>query len=289
LLDVVLPDFDGFEVSRQLREQDATRDIPIIFLSAMNDPADQIKGFEAGCVDYITKPFDPQTILLRVRAHVSRHGTGLSQMAEIGEQVRGEERKRISREIHDELGQLLSALRMQISGISTQKDKAAEVVPSDRLDFMSTLIARAQTATKDIVAGLRSPEFDLDLVPALKWQVEEFIKNTDVPCQLNVSSEVVNLEYGHTLALVRIVQEALTNVMRYAHATEVEVRLSYLESHLILAVRDNGVGFDQEEVKDNEQSFGLAGIQERADMLGGVLRVTSRLDHGTIVNVIIPV
>jgi len=129
----------------------------------------------------------------------------------------------------------------------------------------------------------------LDLVPALKWQVEEFIKNTDVPCQLNVSSEVVNLEYGHTLALVRIVQEALTNVMRYAHATEVEVRLSYLESHLILAVRDNGVGFDQEEVKDNEQSFGLAGIQERADMLGGVLRVTSRLDHGTIVNVIIPV
>jgi len=74
LLDVVLPDFDGFEVSRQLREQDATRDIPIIFLSAMNDPADQIKGFEAGCVDYITKPFDPQTILLRVRAHVSRHG-----------------------------------------------------------------------------------------------------------------------------------------------------------------------------------------------------------------------
>lgn len=284
LLDTVLPDFDGYEVSRQLRETDSTREIPIVFLSATNDPQDQVKAFESGCVDYITKPFDPETTLIRIQSHLTQPVDD-AELADIDGQVRDDERKRISREIHDELGQLLSALRMQISGIKAQKDDVKNL-PEDKLHFISTLVEKAQTATKDIVAGLRSPAYDLNLVDAVKWQIDEFIRNTKIPCDLSVSDEVVSLDHGHTLTITRIVQEALTNVMRYANATEVEVKLLHFENHLILVVRDNGDGFDMTDKK--ESSFGLVGIKERAEMLGGVARVVSKPDYGTFINVIIP-
>lgn len=289
LLDTVLPDFDCDEIFRQLQETPNMCHTPIIFVGYEDSISQREKALKAGGVDYITNPLDPQKVLVSICSYLPLEGSqDKTTVTVLERQVRDDERKRLSREIHDELGQLLSALRMQVSGIELRGGPANDM-PDDRLKFISTLVEKAQTATQDIVSGLRSPAVDLNLVSALQWQVDEFVKNSGVACDFSVSNNNINLEHEHTLALTRIVQEALTNVMRYAEATEVEVKLSHLENHLILVVRDNGVGFDVGVSKEEKQSFGLVGIQERTQMMGGVAKVDSRPGHGTLVNAIIPI
>jgi signal transduction histidine kinase len=296
LLDIMMPDMDGYEVCRRLHESPETCNIPIIFVTAKHDSWDQAQGFSSGGVDYITKPFDLLVVRARVRTHVNlgiterrlqESRTQIRELAAHREKVRENERKHIAREMHDELGQLLSSLHLQVQIVRAQ---FGEGIPAmgEKLQYMMNLLDKTQQVVRDITSALRPAALDMGLVSALEWQAQEFSTQTGIPCSLHVTTGDIHLDDDQAVAILRIVQESLTNVMRHADASEVEIQLNKQEGCWALQVRDNGAGFSSQS-NNKKKSFGLVGIQERALMLGGCATITSAPQQGTVLNVRIPI
>jgi len=202
------------------------------------------------------------------------------------EQVREEERKYIAREVHDELGQILTGLRMSISYLEHQLVNHSPQWP-EYLEEAKTLSKEAMAVVKNVASSLRPAVLDVGIVAALEWLAGRFGSNTNIHCNVHVPAHDVELEEAHSIALFRIAQEALTNVARHAKATRVDILLDREGQDYVLRVRDNGHGFDTTTKKVN--SFGLMGIRERALLLNGTFEIHSRPGSGTEIAVRIPV
>lgn len=201
------------------------------------------------------------------------------------ERMREEDRKYIAREIHDELGQLLAALHLEISLLKSE-DHQSDRVESIRRN-MSELVHMAGQSVHNVAEHLRPASLGLGIVTALKKLTCEFRKHSGVSCILQLKEEPIQLDEDQTVAIFRIVQESLTNVARHAEASCVEITLSQSANDLIVEVRDNGKGFDAENAT-KKKSFGLLGMRERAAVLGGDIHIKSSRQHGTAVRVRIP-
>ncbi|MBL7858448.1 MAG: PAS domain S-box protein [Cyclobacteriaceae bacterium] len=203
------------------------------------------------------------------------------------EQVREDERTRIAREVHDELGQQLTGLKMDASWLS-KKISSEQTIIQDKLSGMLSLMDHTVKTIRRISSDLRPGILDdLGLVAALEWQSAEFEKKYEIACIFK--SEVDDLKTERQLAttVFRIYQEALTNVARHAKATQVESTFQKTSTHMILTVQDNGQGFDDKEVR-NKGTLGLIGMRERALMVGSELNIKSKKGAGTIVKLQIP-
>ncbi|SFC95334.1 Two component regulator propeller [Collimonas sp. OK412] len=202
------------------------------------------------------------------------------------EQSREEERKHLTREIHDELGQYLSALRM---GVSVVGMEFGEKNPSlqGKIQRLVSLVDGTIRVVRNIVSALRPGALDMGIVSALEWLVEEFSENTGIPCTLRVCEETITLDDKRATTIFRIVQESLTNIGRHAEASQVGIRLERKDQHYLLEVCDNGKGFDPALRK--KKSFGLVGIRERASMLDGHADIISVPNVGTTIKVFIPI
>jgi len=208
------------------------------------------------------------------------------------EQLREEERARVAREIHDELGQALTALKIQLSWLRNQMSRQTNAPSSktllDKTDEMNIQIDQSIQAVRRIATALRPAILDaLGLVPALEWQTQEFEKRTGIVCDFYSDLETVSLGAEAITAIFRIVQESLTNVMRHAQATCVHVRVENPEERLIVTIEDDGIGI-QEAKHEVPQSFGLLSMRERALLLGGDLQITGIVNRGTTVRLQIP-
>lgn len=210
----------------------------------------------------------------------------LRELAARNEAVREEERKRLTREIHDELGQYLSALRLGISVIGMQFGEGNPALKEKILNMVKLVDAMIKVV-RNVVSALRPAAIDMGISSALEWLVDEFKARTGVPCELRVCDGDFPLEEKRAIQVFRIVQESLTNIGRHAEATEVGIKLDRNATHYFLEVRDNGQGFDPAIRK--KKSFGLVGIRERALMLGGDLDITSAPDRGTAIKVCFPI
>lgn len=202
------------------------------------------------------------------------------------ERMREEDRKYIAREIHDELGQLLAALHMEISLLKyggSNRNKRVEAVRRN----MSELVDKANQSVRNVAEHLRPASLGLGIVSALIKLAAEFEKHNGVSCTLQLMEEPTDLDEDQTVAIFRIVQESLTNVARHAEATNVEINLSRSANALIIRVRDNGKGFESENAA-KKRSFGLLGMRERAVGLGGTIHISSSRQQGTTVCVRIP-
>ncbi|MDO9094241.1 MAG: histidine kinase [Rubrivivax sp.] len=194
------------------------------------------------------------------------------------------ERRRIARELHDELGQSLSALKLELSAC-VDDDLLQHY--RDRVDGMLKRLDGIMASVRRIAVDLRPQMLDdLGLGPAVEWLVHDFGRHTGLRCTTQID-EVGGLGDSVATALFRMVQEALTNVLRHARATEVSVELRLRDGRAELSVRDNGVGLQDEDVPHDSQ-FGLLGMQERADMLGGRLHLKSTRGGGTCVCMELP-
>ncbi|MGG2398298.1 PAS domain S-box protein [Pseudomonas sp. SH1-B] len=195
------------------------------------------------------------------------------------ESVREEEKARIAREVHDELGQVLTVLKLETAMCELA---CAGQIPAldERLASMKRLIAQLFQLVRDVATALRPPILDAGIASAIEWQVRRFEERTQIPCLVDVPEHPVHLPDAQAIGLFRILQEALTNVMRHAGAHSVEVRLWEQDGQLCLSVADDGKGFDCAQRKPG-QSFGLVGMQERMLMLGGQLQIDSRPGEGT--------
>jgi signal transduction histidine kinase len=206
--------------------------------------------------------------------------------------VREEERTRIAREVHDELGQMLTALKMDIDllpkRLADTHDAPVHQVVRERLTAMSEMAATMIQSVRRISAELRPSLLDdLGLSAALEWQAREFERRLGVRCHLTDESRGVVLDSACSTALFRIVQEALTNVARHASASRVEISLGPVRGGVRLRIADDGRGIHDAEVLD-PRSLGLLGIRERARLLGGEVEIHAGANGGTFVEVWIP-
>ncbi len=202
--------------------------------------------------------------------------------------VRDEERGRIARELHDELGQTLTAMRMDLHWLQAHP-RAQPADARARVASMAGLLDSTIQAVHRICADLRPPILDdFGLVAALEWQVQEFEGRTGIPCRLKTPTREPKLASGQVTAVFRIFQESLTNVTRHAKATEVSVRLTVRGGRLILEVQDDGVGIPAQRAA-SPTSLGLAGMRERALSWGGHLEVSGAPAKGTIVTLSMPI
>ena len=203
------------------------------------------------------------------------------------EAVREEERKRVAREIHDELGQSLLALKMDVSMLSAALHDASPALRG-KTQAMLDLINRTVKSVRDISSNLRPAVLDLGLVPALEWLLEEFRNHTDIPCKLKAREEDVQVSDEIATGVFRIVQESLTNVARHAHATKVDVSLTANTNVLTVKIKDNGIGIDVGSRLSKKNSFGLTGIGERISMMGGQFNIEGETGKGTTLLVTVP-
>lgn len=442
LLDIRMPGIDGYEACRRLKDDDRLRDIPVIFISALSDTEDKLAAFASGGVDYVSKPFQAEEVLARVRTHVQLRrmqvnlgslidarteelrnacdalaarerefralgenlpdnivrydlngrmvyvnpalertlgataetmlgitvrefdsagiyeayaqsvdavlATGedreiemdvvaagpsgplrevhqvrlvaergdhgqvvgvlaigrditamkmaecrlresydlLKELTSRRETAREEERKRIAREIHDELGQQLTALRLKVNVLNLQFGEAAPALREAFAGLLGMVDKTIQVA-RNVSTALRPAALNMGIVPALDWLADEFQSNTGIACKLGPMPHEPALDEDRAIALFRIAQEALTNVARHAQATRVSITLEVEDGCYVLEIADNGVGFDPGEAR--LRKFGLVGMRERMLSVGGEATIDSAPGRGTRVRVSIPI
>ncbi len=312
LLDVRMPDIDGYEVCRRLKSDPRTHDVPVIFLSALRETEDKVLAFQLGAVDYISKPYQSAEVLARVGTHVElrrlqarleelvqertaqfrqaetklrESELQLQELAGFLQTVREEERTRIARELHDELGQALTALRIDLNWI---RPRCAGLEPSvtDRLASAFRLVERTVDALRRISEDLRPGMLDdLGLAAAIEHHVAQFTEHTGIPCALAMNREEFDIDDKLATAVFRLVQEALTNVARHAAAGRVAVRIDDQDGTIRLSVQDDGCGFA---LPANKKTFGLLGMRERVKTLKGRLEIDSAPGRGTRIEAWIP-
>lgn len=201
--------------------------------------------------------------------------------------VKEEEAKRIAREIHDELGQALTALKMDLYWL-VPRLSSDQTPLRDKISKMSKLIDTTVQSVRRISSELRPGILDdFGLSAAMEWQSKEFKDRTGIQCDFISEPESIVLDPDRSVAIFRIFQETLTNIVRHANATVVDVRLEENNSKVGLMVRDNGKGISENELLDS-RSFGVIGMNERVNDLGGELIIHGLPDKGTTVSVRIP-
>jgi signal transduction histidine kinase len=319
VLDIKMPDMDGYEVCQRLKENQQICDIPVIFVSALDEVFDKVKAFTSGGVDFIQKPFQVEEVLARIEnqlmirrlqlqlqdqnQQLQETQTNLLQALEqerslkqrIEEMAAIEERNRIAREIHDSLGHSLMALNVQLQA-------AASLLHSDPMQAQSFLTqaqrlgSTAMQEVRDSVRTLRTEEHTQQpLAETIAALAEEFRQVTGIIPTVHTGL-TKSVSSSESKTLYRIVQEALTNISKYAQATQVQIHLvttdrdrdfpeERLRQSICLTITDNGQGFD---LQQQITGFGLQGIQERVVALDGELHITTSPGAGCQIQVKFP-
>jgi len=200
--------------------------------------------------------------------------------------VQEQERMRVAREIHDDLGQLLTALKMDVIGLMERTPPAPELAPM--IDRIGLTLENAVTAVQRISSELRPSVLDdLGLFAAIEYETQAFEERTGIECELSIPENPPAVGKAAATAIYRMVQEALTNVARHSRATRAQIQVAAEAGDLLLEISDNGQGI-QDEGTRNQSSLGLLGIRERIEALGGNVQWVSPAGKGTRVRVRIP-
>ncbi|MBI5476524.1 MAG: PAS domain S-box protein [Ignavibacteriales bacterium] len=222
-------------------------------------------------------------------------GKSLIQMRQLSarlQSIREEESTRIAREIHDELGQTLTGIKMDIAFLEEclleKLDLKDNPVLEDKINSISDLADSAVQTIRKITTELRPVILDsMGLSAAIEWQAEEFQHHTGIICRFNPIGESLNLDKDISTAIFRIIQESLTNISRHAKATDVQIHVTKNKNHVIFEIKDNGIGIDEKYLHKLD-SFGILGMKERAMVAGGEFHITTAPGKGTTIRVSIP-
>jgi signal transduction histidine kinase len=217
---------------------------------------------------------------------LSESQESLRALAASTETARENERKHIAREVHDELGQVMTALRM---GLSLMPMQFGSNIPGlgESVDALKALVDRAIKGVRNIATVLRPEALNLGLVPAIEWLRDESLRHNHFRCQVECVGSTDPIDEMRAMLIYRIVQESLTNISRYAKANDVRILVHFSPNEIDVSINDDGCGFDPGEVMI-KKTFGLLGMRERALILGGDLMILSRPGRGTTIAVKVP-
>ena len=316
LLDVLMPDLNGFETCRRLKMQETTREIPVIFMTALTATDDKVEGFKVGGVDYVTKPLAIDEVLARIETHVlirSFHKLLESQnhmlQQEVADRKQKEahirtlsraliraqenERRRISFELHDQIAQDLAMLKI---GVDTSLNRQVEVPAGikEKISGFSKTLKAIIMSVRDLAYNLRSPLLEeFGLVPTVARFCDDFSKKTGLPIDFAYSETLKRrFDLDTEIYLFRLIQESLNNIWKHAHACQVKIELALASSTLTLRIEDDGKGFDVNKYlipAQNDKRMGLRNMKERISLLGGEIRIQSSPSQGTKLFISVPV
>jgi signal transduction histidine kinase len=301
LSDYSLPGFDGYAALNIAKER--CPEIPFVFVTGTMGEEVAIETLKNGATDYVLKTRLTRLVpavhrALREAQERADRKHAEDQLRESHKQlrslsmylqhVREEERTRIAREVHDELGQALTSCKLDASWLAHHLPRNQKELVEKAEELSARIDSTIQTVRR-ISTELRPGILDhLGLAAALEWQAQEFQTRTGIHCRVSAHLHEPGLDPELTTAFFRIFQETLTNVIRHAEATQVNVQLKEESARVILEVKDNGRGISREEISD-PRSMGLLGMRERAALLGGDFRIQPlRGGKGTRACVAIP-
>ncbi len=225
-------------------------------------------------------------IIERKRAdeEIKKSHEKLRELFELLQVIREEERKNIAREIHDELGQLLTALKIDIKWLGKRINEHELV---EKINAMTDLIDMTIQNVRRIASELRPVILDdFGLHAAILWHAKEIEKRTGIKFTITVTPEDITMNKEKSVVIYRIIQELLTNIIRHARATKVDIKLKQRDNKLFVFVKDNGIGIEE---NTDRKSFGLLGIKERVHYWQGGIQIKGKAGKGTSVKIILPV
>jgi signal transduction histidine kinase/PAS domain-containing protein len=320
--DVMMPVLDGFGLLKALREDEETRSLPVVLLSARAGEEARVEGLQAGADDYLIKPFSARELLARISARLEiarlqrdRESQLRESHAELEQKVQertqellnashelrelsnrilraqDEERRRIARELHDGAGQLLAALGMEAATIAGESDRlsprAAESVRN-----IESLIGQMIQDVRTMSHLLYPPLLDeIGLQSAVREYVRGFAERSGIQVSLDIPAELERVDREYELSLFRIVQECLTNIHRHSGSKTAQIRIARESDALRLEVCDEGGGMAPErllEIQSRGSGVGVRGMRERIRQLAGTLSIESD-NSGTRIRVVIPI
>lgn len=299
LSDFTLPSFDGraaLDAAKTMQPES-----PFILVSGTVGEEQAVEFLKAGAADCVLKDK-----LVRLAAAVRRalreasERAGRKQAEEALRALAGrlqasreEERILISREIHDELGEALTAQKLGLSWLRTRLGtRDAASIPWDqvfaKIEALSSLADATARRVRKLCSDLRPSILDdLGLVAAIEWQTHEFQSRTGIRCGISCNLEIDSLANDRSVGLFRIFQELLTNVARHSSASRVRISLKKAKASLVLQVKDNGKGIADHQIT-SKTSLGILGMRERATLLGGELAISGKPGRGTVAMVTVP-
>lgn len=297
LMDVSMPDIDGFELAGLIRQHPRFQRTAIIFISAVHlTDLDRLKGYQRGAVDYISVPVVPELLRAKVSVFAELHRQAL-QLEALNRELRrlssrlmtaqDEERRRFARDLHDGIGQELAAAKIMLDSML----QASSLENSKSIGDASEIIDGVIQQVRSMSHLLHPPLLDEGgLSSALRWFLEGVTERTGIRTSLTLQPvEFPRLTPQLERTVFRIVQEALTNVFRHSQARTSSVTLIQKEKNLVLTVRDDGKGVAEEtaQLRPGSIGVGIGGMRERAREMGGELRMINA-NPGTIVEILIP-
>lgn len=303
LVDYSLPSFNGIEAFRMVKAEYPL--IPFILVTGALSEQVALEFVEEGVDDFILKSSFkrlPSAIVnavkkkeaerekQRITMELQKSHAELMSLIERQDRAIEEERTSIARDLHDELGQVLTALKIDVSMLK-RGVLSGRPLSGIEAEFKSItdLIDRITQSVKRISRGLRPEALeDMGIVEAIRYQVQEFAKRNNIECEMHLPSMPPFIDSTVSITLFRIVQEALTNIMRHAQAKTVRVSLEVRDDVLILNVQDDGVGISVQDV-ESSKSLGLIGLRERVRSLKGRFSISGGAGDGTCITVMLPI
>jgi PAS domain S-box-containing protein len=234
----------------------------------------------------ITERMSAKAAMLEMNLNLTQARQQLRELLALNEATLENEKRHIAREVHDELGQVLTALRLDLA-LAVIRHAAHEPQLRDAFSGMKAQVDRAIQVVRNVANTLRPAALDMGLTTAIQWLCMEFTKHGEVECALHGFDEIFEIDDSRAVVIFRIVQEALTNIRKYAHAGQVDITLQRSDVELSVEIRDNGLGFDSAAVA-LRGTLGLLGMRERVIALDGRVEVHTAPGQGTTINVLIP-
>jgi len=279
LLDVKLPDMDGYEVCRQMKSDERLRGVPVIFISSPETTYDKIHAFEVGAVDYIIKPFQIDDVVARVESQLTLRR--IYEQANIIAMIH--ERERLSRDLHDAVNQTIFSISMISEMLLYQAQGGAPQLEQG--------IAQIHQLSRIALSELRILLFELRPDNLLRAKLSDLLAQLTKTLSIRVNvkvelhlNEAVQLPANVHLTFYRIAQEALNNIIKHANADEIIITLDVNKQQGQLIIQDNGQGFSPEEIESH--GFGLRNMQERAKSINAEFKMSSAPQSGTILTLL---
>jgi len=291
LMDVSMPGMDGFETAQMIHQPPRCENTPIVFVSGIHvTEGDLLKGYRLGAVDYVPVPVSPELLRGKVRvfAELHRKTRKLELLNERITLVQEEERRRIARELHDSVGQLLAAIGMNQATLQSESQKLSPGAASSLAENVA-LTEEVSKQVRTLSYLLHPPLLDeAGLAPALLCYVEGFSKRSKIDVKLEITPDLGRFPSDMEISVFRLIQECLTNIHRHSGSLTARIRIGRNESSLSVEVEDQGRGISLQNLSAIGAGVGIPGMRERLRRFGGQLQIHSD-ESGTQLRAVIPV
>jgi len=326
LLDIYMPEMDGYQVCRELKENIRTKNIPILMISAYGgDSKVRVKGLNAGADAFISKPFHMEelialvNVMLRIKdaedllrkqnnnlettitklrkaekiqknnlIQIRKYQNKLKQLNSELVLTEEKEKKAIAGYLHDGIGQTLSIAHIRLTSLlNDELNQKTKTTLKESTKLIDTAINESRLLTYDLSPPIL---YELGLVPAIRWKLEQISNKGNIDFEFNSINEKIVLNTNSLILVYRIVCELLLNIVKHADATKIKVGITLIRKSLQISVSDNGCGFDYDKVSNlnKKGGYGLFSINERLDSINGNFNLNSTKNKGTVTEIIVP-